>query len=169
MISFCYFSQIFFSSNYNFIGYKDEGKELTNIENSGQSSFFGNQEDNNINNNEIGFLKIILNYKIYVLSVLYNLSCLYYFQIIGNNILDYGWDFLFLKKLNKSSLFIIEYYKLNYAKFGEMIFGGICLLCIVGYEKINNSSRMLRIYKNILFFCSLIIFLSSNESFNLRF
>ena len=160
-----FFPNKYFSFKYNFIGYKVKDKEeFTKIENSGQSSFFGNQEDNNINNNEIGFLKIILNYKIYVLSVLYNLSCLYYFQIIGNNILDYGMVFLIFKKLKKSSSYTIGHYYLNCIKFGGMILGGICLLCIGGYEKIN-SLKMLRVYKNILFFCSLIIFLFSSSLF----
>ena len=47
------FPNKYLSYKYNFIGYKVEGKEeFTKIENSGQSSFFENQEDNN---NEIGF------------------------------------------------------------------------------------------------------------------
>jgi hypothetical protein len=54
------FPNKYFSPKYNFIGYKDKEKEeFTKSENSGQASYFENQEDNNIKNNEIGFLKTI--------------------------------------------------------------------------------------------------------------
>ena len=48
-----------------------------------------------------------------------------------------------------------------------MIFGGVCLLLIGGYEKID-SLKMFRVYKYILFFSSLIIFLFPNNSFIIR-
>jgi hypothetical protein len=153
-----FFPNKYFSSKYNFIGYKDKGnEEFTIIENSGQTSFFKNQEDNN--NNEIGFFKTIFNNKIYVLSVLYNLSCLYYFLSLQFNIFDYGMSFLFFQELYESKSYINEYYYFNIVKYGGMIIGGICLLYIGGYKN-KNSSKMLRVYKYILFFCSLIIFLS---------
>ena len=74
-----FFPNKYFSSKYNFIGYKVKGKEeFTKLRNSRQSSFFENQEDK-INNKEIGFLKTILNNKIYVFSILTNICYLFDF------------------------------------------------------------------------------------------
>ena len=80
-----FFPNKYFSSKYNFIGYKVKGKEeFTKYENSGQSSYFKNQEDNN----EIGFLKTILNNKIYVFSSLTNICYLFVYQSLYMNLFD---------------------------------------------------------------------------------
>ena len=64
-----FFHKIYFSLNYNFVGYKIEGKEeYINSEN-GQESFFEKQEDKN-NSSEDGFLKTIIKNKIYIFSVM---------------------------------------------------------------------------------------------------
>lgn len=87
---FIIFPYKYFSSKYNFIGYKVQGREeFTKVENSGQISFFQN-EDYKLKNNEIGFLKTILNNKVYFFSVLANIC--YYFAIQGiikNNIFKF--------------------------------------------------------------------------------
>jgi hypothetical protein len=60
-----FFPNKYFSSKYNFIGYKAKGKEeFTKFEISGQISFFESQEDNN----EIEFIKTNLNIKTFFVS-----------------------------------------------------------------------------------------------------
>ena len=88
------------------------------------------------------------------------LSCLYIFLVFKFNIFEYGMAFLFIKKLNKLSSIKIIYHYINCFKYGGMIFGGICLLYFGGYEN-KNSSKILRVYNIIYFFCSLILLFCS--------
>ena len=145
-----FFPNKYFSFKYNFIGYKVKGKEeFTKIENSRQSSFFENQEDNNINNNEIGFLKTIINNKIYVFSILSNICYLFVYQYLYRNI--------YKRFVNYNYKFILwDDYFLEISKFCGSILGGIYLLCIGGYEK-KESSRFLSLFLYISCFFLLII------------
>ena len=153
------FPNEYFSIKHNFIVYKIKGKEqLIKFENSGQKSFLENEEENNVNNNEIGFLKTILNNKVYVFSVLANICYLFANQvfqikkIIGNDLANYNKYFkiLFLLRSN------------NFSKFRQYLgitLEVICLLFIGGFEN-KNSSILLSVCAIISFFCFLAITLS---------
>jgi len=140
-----FFPDKYFSSKYNFIGYKVQGKEeFTKVENSGQISFFENEEYKS-KINEIGFLKTILNNKVYVFTVLANICELFAHQGIIMNKLDDG--------------------KTNFRKitFLGIIFLGF--IYIKGYEN-KNFSIFLSIFAIISFFGLLIItYLSYKSSF----
>jgi hypothetical protein len=147
-----FFPNKYFSFKYNFIGYKVKGKdEFTKIENFGQSSFFENQEDNNINNNEIEFLKTIINNRIYVFSILSNICNLFVYQ------------YLYIKIIQRFEISEYKYilwdnddYLTKISKICGSIFGGIYLLSIGGYEK-KESSIFLCLFLYISFFFLLII------------
>ena len=140
-----FFPDKYFSSKYNFIGYKVQGKEeFTKVENSGQISFFENEEYKS-KTNEIGFLKTILNNKVYVFTVLANICELFAHQGIRMNKLDND--------------------KINFRKitFLGIIFLGF--IYIKGYEN-KNFSIFLSIFAIISFFGLLIItYLSYKSSF----
>jgi hypothetical protein len=147
-----FFPNKYFSSKYNFIGYKVKGKEeFTKYENSGQSSFFENQEDNNINNNEIEFLKTIINNRIYVFSILSNICYLFVYQYLYINIFQ-----RFEISEYKFILIDNDDYLIKISKICGSIFGGIYLLSIGGYEK-KESSIFLCLFLYISFFFLLII------------
>ena len=140
-----FFPNKYFSFKYNFIGYKVKGKEeFTKIENFGQSSFFENQEDNNINNNEIEFLKTIINNRIYVFSILSNICYLFVYQ------------YLYINIFQRFILIDNDDYLIKISKICGSIFGGIYLLSIGGYEK-KESSIFLCLFLYISFFFLLII------------
>ena len=134
-----FFPNKYFSSKYNFIGYKVKGKEeFTKLRNSRQSSFFENQEDK-INNKEIGFLKTILNNKIYVFSILTNICYLFDFgELDILNQKNYLFDYPHVDQIIKG-------------KFEGIVFGGIILICIGGYEY-KVSSKFLSVYSIISVF-----------------
>ena len=132
-----FFPNKYFSYKYNFIGYKVKGKEeFTKLRNSRQSSFFENQEDK-INNKEIGFLKTILNNKIYVFSILTNICYLF-----GFGELD-----IFNQK---NYLFQCSHSDQIIGKFLGILSGGIKLICIGGYE--NKVSSIFLIVNSIIDF-----------------
>ena len=136
-----FFPNKYFSFKYNYIGY----------ENSRQSSFFENQEDNNINNNEIGFLKTIINNRIYVFSILSNICYLFVYQYLYINIFQ-----RFEISEYKFILIDNDDYLIKISKICGSIFGGIYLLSIGGYEK-KESSIFLCLFLYISFFFLLII------------
>ena len=149
-----FFPNKYFFSQYNFIGYKSKEKdEFINFENSGQVSFFENQEHDNIKNNEIGFLKIILNNKIYIFSIATDICYLFFVIafLVSLNKLNFDDCFEFLDQLYiSSSLFTKDhiYIRLGYC---YIIYGGICLLYVGGYEN-KNSSILFSIYAIILYY-----------------
>ena len=149
-----FFPNKYFFSQYNFIGYKSEEKdEFINFENSGQVSFFANQEHNNIKNNEIGFLKTILNNKIYIFSIATDICYLFFVTafLISLNKLNYDDCFeLFDQLYISSSLFTKDHIYIS-LRYYSIIFGGICLLCVGGYEN-KNSSILFSIYAIILYY-----------------
>ena len=158
-----FFPNKYFSPKYSFIGYKDKEKEkeeFTKSEISEQSSYFENQEDNNIKNNEVGFLKTILNNKIYVFSILANVCYLIIYESILKYILNPE-DYIIFNQQTKSFLNYDLYSNITFVSPFGTILGGICLLFIGGYEK-KNSSIFLSICSIIIFFCLLIIDLPYN-------
>ena len=154
-----HFPDEYFSIKHNFIVCKIKGKEqLIKFENSGQKSFLENEEGNNVNNNEIGFLKTILNNKVYVFSVLANICYLFANQvfqikkIIGNDLANYNKYFKILFILRSN----------NFSKSRQYLgiaIEVICLLFIGGFEN-KNSSIFLSVCAIISFFCFLTITLS---------
>jgi len=159
-----YFPNMYFSSKYNFIGYKDEGKDkFIKFENSGQTSFFESQEDNNINNNEIGgFLKTILNNKIYIFSIIIDICYLFFVLAFVVSLSNSNYDncFELLDHLYISSSLFTTDHTFNILKCGFIIFVGIGLLCFGGYEN-KKSSIFFSIYVIIIFFCLLLVQLPS--------
>ena len=155
------FPNKYFSPKYNFIGYKDKEKEeFTKSENSGQASYFENQEDNNIKNNDIGFLETILNNKIYVFSILTNICYLIIYESLLKFISNPLDNKIFTKQINTILIYELSSNIFFVSLFGSIL-GGICLFFIGGYEK-KNSSIFLSICSIIIFLCLLIIDLSYN-------
>jgi predicted MFS family arabinose efflux permease len=155
------FPNEYFSIKHNFIVCKIKEKEkeqLIKFENSEQKSSLENEEENNVNNNEIGLLKKILNNKVYVFSVLANICYLFANQvfqikkIIGNELANYNKYFkiLFLIRSNNFS---------KSRQYFGIIIEVICLLCIGGFEN-KNSSIFLSVCAIFSFFCFLAITLS---------
>ena len=134
-----FFHKIYFSLNYNFVGYKIEGKEeYINSEN-GQESFFEKQEDKN-NSSEDGFLKTIIKNKIYIFSVM--------------TLFFYSFSYKF---------FLVDISFINNAISYGLFFGGICLLCLGGYE--NKNSTVFLGISSIISFFSLLIIVFSTQTF----
>ena len=154
-----FFPNKYFSSKYNFIGYKVKGKEeFTKFEISGQISFFESQEDNN----EIGFLKTNLNIKTFFASFSTNICYFFVFQSLKMNILipeDFG---IFKQRFN-ISLFDNLKLNLSFAIFFGLLFGGIFLFGFGGYKN-EKCSIFLSVCSIISFFSLLIIDLSYNIS-----
>ena len=142
-----FFPNKYFSFKYNYIGY----------ENSRQSSFFENQEDNNINNNEIGFLKTIINNRIYVFSILSNICYLFVYQYLYINIFQ-----RFEISEYKFILIDNDDYLIKISKICGSIFGGIFLL---SKERILNIFMFIFIYLIFFFYLLLIQLKFSNFIF----
>lgn len=140
-----YFPQNYFSLSNNFVGYDNErNKELINTENIDdkmeQASLFEKQADYN-DGSMIEFIKTIIGNKVYIFSSLTLFFYVFVFQILNS-------------KISIS----------NTADFLGLIIGGICLLCIGGYEN-KKSSIFLGVSSIISYLGSLMIAFSSESIF----
>ena len=164
------FPEKYFSLKYSFIGYKKDGKEEinTNVVNSEKVSLYKNEYLDKKANQQ-GLLKSILKNNVYIFSVLaliiYNLVYFVFQMHILNHIMKvdnfdniFKLQFMLNNKTNSST-----------ASFVCMIFGGICLLYIGGYEN-KKSAFYLGICTIISFFCiSMIAFTDNSTIFSIGF
>ena len=137
------FPDKYFSSKYNFIGYKVQGnEEFTKVENSGQISFF-EKEDYKSKSNEIGFLKTILNNKVYVFPVLANICYLFAHQGICMKMNklqndDYNFRKIILRTIFLGFIYIKGYENKNFSIFLSIFaifsFLGLLIITYLSYE-----------------------------------
>jgi MFS family permease len=156
----------FFSAKFNFLGYKEEGKEEFVKEASDwkQTTFFENGEMV-VKKKAQGSMLAILKNPVYFLSAFVKANCLFCFQVIHLNITSYVIEDLKMPEEEKTTRFLPLYGSASvFGPFTGGMFGGLCVSFVGGYEN-KKSAFFLAGFGLITLFSSFIVIYSNTATF----
>ena len=156
----------FFSAKFNFLGYKEEGKEEFVKEASDwkQTTFFENGEMI-VKKKAQGSMLEILKNPVYFLSAFVKANCLFCFQVIHLNITSYVIEDLKMPEEEKTTRFLPLYGSASvFGPFTGGMFGGLCVSFVGGYEN-KKSAFFLAGFGLITLFSSFIVIYSNTATF----
>ena len=157
----------YFSAKYNFLGYKEEGKEDFSEETSeywSQITYFETGEMK-VKKKAKGSMLAILKNPVYFLSAFVKANCLFCFQVIHLNITSYVIDDLKMPEEEKTTRFLPLYSSASvFGPFTGGMFGGLCVSFVGGYEK-KKSAFFLAGFALVTLFSSFVVIYSDTATF----
>ena len=158
-----FFPGKYFSAKFNFIGYKEEGKEgfLKERSNWKQTTFFENGEMK-LKTKAQGSMLQNIKKAVYCLSTFVKANCLFCFQVIHLNITSYVIDDLKMPEEEKITKFVPLYGSASV--FGPYIggmFGGFLVSLFWGYKN-KKSALFLAVFAVVTLLSSFIDIFSNN-------
>jgi len=162
----CFFPGKYFSAKFNFIGYKEEGKEgfVKEPKDWKQTTYFENGEMKKKTKAQGSMLEIVKK-PVYCFSAFVKANCLFCFQVIHLNITSYVIDDLKMPEEEKLTKFVPLYG--GASVFGPFIggmFGGFLVSLVGGYEN-KRSAFFLAGFAVITLLSSFIVIYSNSAVF----
>ena len=162
-----FFPTKYFSAKYNFLGYKEEGKEEFSKETSeywSQTTYFETGEMK-VKKKAQGSMLEILKNPVYFLSAFVKANCLFCFQVIHLNITSYVIDDLKMPEEEKTTRFLPLYGIASvFGPFTGGMIGGLCVSFVGGYEN-KKSAFFLAGFAIITLFSSFVVIYSDTATF----
>jgi MFS family permease len=161
-----FFPSKYFSAKFNFIGYKEEGKEgfVKETKDWKQTTFFENGEMK-VKAKAQGSMLEIVKKPVYCLSAFVKANCLFCFQVIHLNITSYVIDDLKMPEEEKLTKFVPLYGGASvFGPFTGGMFGGFLVSLVGGYEN-KRSAFFLAGFAVITLLSSFIVIYSDSAVF----
>jgi len=162
----CFFPDKYFSAKFNFIGYKEEGKEgfVNEPKDWKQTTFFENGEMK-VKTKAQGSMLEIVKKPVYCLSAFVKANCLFCFQVIHLNITSYVIDDLKMPEEEKLTRFVPFYSGASvFGPFVGGMVGGFLVSLVGGYEN-KRSAFFLAGFAVITLLSSFIVIYSDSAIF----
>ena len=161
-----FFPSKYFSAKFNFIGYKEEGKEgfVKETKDWKQTTYFENGEMK-VKTKAQGSMLEIVKKPVYCLSAFVKANCLFCFQVIHLNITSYVMDDLKMPEEEKMTKFVPLYSGASvFGPFTGGMFGGFLVSLVGGYEK-KGSAFFLAGFAVVTLLSSFVVIYSNSAVF----